>query len=94
MTHRKRLQKFSEKLQMLAAKAEQQAEQLGLNPGGVQIVASVESLDGEGKATMVSNGSGNFHARMGATEEWLRSRQQQDAGYWGEIGAQEAREEE
>lgn len=63
---------LSEKFRDLCAQAETLCEQHGFHPVGVRIVASVDVLNSHKQSARVTNGTGNLHAQMQATREWLR----------------------
>lgn len=47
---------------------------VGVNVVGLQIVASVDVLlEDEFVSKVIDQGSGNFHARRGAVEEWIET---------------------
>ena len=63
------------------------AEQLGFNLVGLRICGSLDLHDGEGSTQAIHCGTGNFHAQLGATREWLQDHDSQLRGFREASGA-------
>lgn len=72
---------FVRQLMNFADLAIHNGEQLGINVAGIRIIATFDTNDGTGSSALASAGSGNYHAQMGAVQEWLRTKLDYEHGY-------------
>ena len=89
MASREEMLRFVERLEKAANRLVAEGEQLGLNVVSLRMISSVDNMDGTGRSTRISYGTGNYHSQLAVTEEWVRAEREVEQGYHQAKGEQQ-----